>query len=70
MEHIYSCKNLNKQENEIPYERIYNGNTTEQMKVMKIFEQNMATRNEIKKNKQSPCDPVRDPLNIVQFSNG
>ena len=39
MEHVYSCKFLNKQENEIPYERIYNGNITEQMKVMKIFEQ-------------------------------
>ena len=34
MEHVYSCKFLNKQENEIPY-----GNITEQMKVMKIFEQ-------------------------------
>ena len=69
-EHIYSCKFLNKQENEIPYERIYNGNITEQIKVMKIFEQNMETRNQIIKNKQFPCDPVRDPLNFVQFSNG
>ena len=61
MEHVYSCKFLNKQKNE----RIYNGNITEQMKVMKIVEQNMETRNEIIKNKQSPCDPVSDPLNFV-----
>ena len=62
MEHIYSCKFLNKQENEIPYERI---DIIEQMKVMKIFEQNMETRNEMIKNKQSPCDPVRDPLRAL-----
>ena len=65
MEHVYSWKFLNKQENQ----RIYNGNWTEQMKVMKFFVQNMETRNEMIKNKQSPYDPVRDTLNFVQFSN-
>ena len=70
MEHVYSCKYLNKQENEIPFEKIYNGNLTEQMKVMKIFEKNLKTRNILKEKKQSPCDPVRDPLNIILFSNG
>ena len=37
---------------------------------MKIFEENLKRRNELKQNKQSPCDPVRDPLNIFKFSNG
>ena len=48
MEHVYSCKFLNKQENEIPYERIHNGNITEQMKVMKNFEQNKIWKQEMK----------------------
>ena len=38
MEHVYSFKYLNNQENEIPFAKIYNGNLTEQINVMKIFE--------------------------------
>ena len=72
MSHIYSCKFWNKRENELPFEKIYNGNLNEQVKVFRKFEQNMKTRNdEIEKNKNLPCDPVLcDPLNIIQFSNG
>ena len=46
MNHIYSCKYLNKKKNEIPYERIFNGSLSEQLKILKIFEQNMKIRNE------------------------
>ena len=60
----------NNQENGIPFERIFNGDLTEQKKIMKIFEENLKRRNGLKQNKQSPCDPIRDPLNIIQFSNG
>ena len=71
MEHVYSCKYLNNnQENEISFGRIFNGYLIEQKKIMKIFEENLKRRNESKQNKISPCDPIRDPLNIFQFSNG
>ena len=70
--HIYSCKFWNKRENELPFEKIYNGNLNEQVKVFRKFEHNMKIRNdEIEKMKNLPCDPVLcDPLNIIQFSNG
>ena len=38
MSHIYSCKFWNKRENELPYEKIYNGNLNEQVKVFRKFE--------------------------------
>ena len=69
MEHVYSCKYLNNnQENEISFGRIFNGYLIEQKKIMKIFEENLKRRNELKQNKQSPCDSVRDPLNIFSQS--
>ena len=49
---------------------MFNGNLTEQKIIMEIFEENFKRRNGSKQNKQSPCDPIRDPLNIFQFSNG
>ena len=66
MSHIYSCKFWNKRENELPFEKIYNGNLNEQVKVFRKFEHNMKIRNdEIEKMKNLPCAPVLcDPLNI------
>ena len=65
MTHIYDCIYLNKNTKEISYEKIYEGNLFQQIKVFRIFQANMRIRNEEKKNiaKQSPRDPfVSDPL--------
>ena len=65
MTHIYICKYLNKNTKEISYEKIYEGNIFQQIKVFRIFQENMKIRNEEKINivKQSPRDPfVSDPL--------
>ena len=58
MTHIYDCIYLNKNTKEISYEKIYEGNLFQQIKVFRIFQANMRIRNEEKKNitKQSPRD--------------
>ena len=71
MTHIYSCEYLNEEETNIKFEKIFNGNMIEQMKVFRTFEKNMNKRNERKsENKNPPGDPFCDPLNCGKFSIG
>ena len=65
MEHIYSCKYLNNQENKISFKKIYNGNLDEQSRILRRFERNMNERTKIKTKLQNypsdpslPCDPL------------
>ena len=52
-------------------EKIYIGNLNEQIKILRIFEQNMEKRNEERKKKQNPpCDPDCDPLCLIVHRNG
>ena len=65
MNHIYECKFLNPKKKEISYEKIYTGNLFQQLKIFRIFQENMKTRKaEIQNNDTNiPCDPIFcDPL--------
>ena len=65
MSHIYECKYLNTRTKEISFEKIYTGNIFQQIKVLRIFQENMKRRNEKLQNndKNIPCDPlICDPL--------
>ena len=73
--HTYSCEYLNIEETELDYERIFNGNITEQISIFRRFENNLKARNEMKINTETetndqPCDQLIDPLNCVQSSFG
>ena len=72
MEHIFYCEYWSKLENNIPYEKIYNGNLNEQIDILRIFEKKLEKRNEERlKNKNPPCDPnCCDPLCFVEHRNG
>ena len=71
MNHIYSCEYLNKQGINIEFEKIYEGNLGEKIKVFRRFNENMKKRNEEKsKCKNPPCDPFCDPLNYKKFGIG
>ena len=70
----------------ISYQKIYNGNKTEQIKIFHRFEANLKVREKIqierkehtiniiktrnKKRKKPPCDPLVDPLHCKKYSNG
>ena len=56
MAHIYCSKSLNKNEPEIMYEKLQNGNLHSQVE----------TRTLIKARNDYPCDP-RDPLNCDEI---
>ena len=62
MKHIYSCEIPNNGENpEIEYEKIFEGNIGEQIKVFRQFERNFEKRKILKENqkkKQLPSDPA------------
>jgi hypothetical protein len=78
MSHIYYCKLLNEDNSElISYQKIYNGNISEQIKIYHRFEENLKLRDNEgkedkhpiqiiksrkKKRKKPPCDPLVDPL--------
>ena len=68
MAHIYLCKSLNQNNQEISYDQIYNGNLNSQIEVFKRFQKNLEIRKEIKEN-DNPCDP-RDPLSCDQYRFG
>ena len=62
MEHIYSCEILNNEkENELEYNKIYEGTISEQIRIYRTFERNMKRR-EMLKNNQNPCGLFVDPL--------
>ena len=70
MEHIYDCIYLNKQQNEISFEKIYSGNINQQNQILRKFEKNMNERRKIKTNLiNNPCDPSLscDPLTMFSF---
>ena len=53
MKHLYnSCKMLKISENVLPYERIYSGEVSEQIKVLRKLEQNLENMLN-----EEPCDP-------------
>ena len=73
MNHIYSCKLLNKEEEILPYEKIYTGNIGEQVTVYKRFQKNMKNRENIKtktKTENLHVIPNGDPLCNYLYSNG
>jgi hypothetical protein len=41
MSHIYACIQLNKEEIILPYEKLFNGNMSEQFEVFRRFENNL-----------------------------
>ena len=47
MSHIYSCTQLNTEEIILSYEKIFNGNMSEQIEVFRRFENNLERRNQI-----------------------
>ena len=63
MAHIYNCEmyNNNKKQRSIAYNKIFNGNLQEQIKVYTIFKQNLELREKMMNERNSPCDPC-DPL--------
>ena len=59
MAHIYNCDlYTNKQQENISYDKIYNGNLQQQLKVFIIFKQNLEQRERMITESKSPCDPV------------
>ena len=54
-EHIYNCRLLYDEEAEESYEKIYNGTTRSQEKVLRRFENNLKKKQEIN---SIPCDPI------------
>ena len=60
MEHIYNCKQLNKDDIKVKYENIYEGNVRNMKIILNRFEQNLKKRNEIFHVIQN-----RDPPNSV-----
>ena len=54
-EHIYNCRLFNDEEAEESYEKIYNGTTRSQEKVLRRFENNLKKKQEIN---SIPCDPI------------
>ena len=75
MEHIYLCKILNKEEEQLPYKQIFNGNIGEQITIFKRFQKNMKERENLwkiekQKNENLHVIPSGDPLYKYLYSNG
>ena len=66
LEHIYSCKILNTEENGIPFEEIYSNNMKNQIEVLRKIEKSLENRN---KNRvlviETPCDPEGSATSLV-----
>ena len=48
LEHIYSCKELNNEENRIPFEEIYSNNIKNQIEVLRNTEKSLKNRKIVK----------------------
>ena len=48
MSHIYSCEYLNIEEIQLEYEKLFNGNISEQISIFRRFENNLKARNKIR----------------------
>ena len=73
LEHLYICEqfNIDKNKEVTPYSEIYTNNISNQVKVLRRFEQIFLKREEILMNKLPPCDPLKDPLfSLLESSNG
>ena len=59
MKHIYECEQLSTDsiDKSLQYEKIYNGNISDQIKVFRKMEINLEKREDMKK-LETPCDPV------------
>ena len=58
MEHIYQSKVINNEENETPYDKIYTGNLSDQIKVFSNMEKSLANREKYANLiNDTPCDP-------------
>ena len=77
--HIYTCKIINEEKENVKFEKVFNGTLTEQVKILERFRNNMEIRakNEkireqmINENIKFPCDRISDPLTSVKVvSNG
>ena len=71
MSHIYTCNlfSHDKYEEITPYEKIYLDNVSNQVKVLRRFENQFSKREQVMNeyrsnplNKSPPCDPMLDPL--------
>ena len=58
MQHIYECEqlNTNSMDKSLRYEKIYNGNISDQIKVFRKMEINLEKREDMRK-PETPCDP-------------
>ena len=70
MEHIYYCKYLNKQQNNISFKKIYTGNLNEQNRILRIFEKNLNERTIKTKLQNYPSDPSLSCAPLTKFSIG
>ena len=59
MKHIYECDQLNTTslDTNLQYEKIYNGNISDQIKVFRKMEINLEKREDMRK-LETPCDPA------------
>ena len=59
MQHIYECEqlNTNSMDKSLKYEKIYNGNISDQIQVFRKMEINPVKREDMRK-PETPCDPV------------
>ena len=59
MQHIYECEQFNTTslDHDLQYEKIYNGNISDQIKVFRKMEKNLERREDMRKH-ETPCDPV------------
>ena len=69
MEHIYYCKYLNQEIPEEKFDRIFCGNTRQQKKILKRFEENLIKKR-IKENELTHVIPFGDPPFSVVIENG
>jgi hypothetical protein len=61
MKHIHNCEIINNGEKiDLEFEKIFEGNIPEQIKVFRKFERNLKTRENLKEEKKdtTPCDPL------------
>ena len=70
---LYICEqfSINKSEEVTPYAEIYTNIISNQVKVLRRFEQMVLKREEMLMNILLPCDPLNDPLfSLLESSNG
>ena len=62
MKHIHNCEILNDgEQSNLEYEKIFEGNISEQIQVFRKFERNLKRREHLTENKKDitpPCDPL------------